>query len=65
MTRRMSRQAGFSIAMGDPAPAVPRAVDVVTDINRGHRFAHAIERFILGRAQSGAAVDVTRAGARG
>ena len=35
MTRRMSKQAGFSIAMGDPAPAVPRAVDVVTDINRG------------------------------
>jgi len=59
------KQAGLSIAMGNAARAVQRAPDVVTDSNREDGFAHAIERFVLGRAQSGAVVDIARAGVRG
>ena len=59
----MFKQAGFGIALGIAPPAVQRAADVVTDSNREDGFAHAIERFILGSAQSGAVVELTRAGA--
>jgi hydroxymethylpyrimidine pyrophosphatase-like HAD family hydrolase len=61
----MFKQAGFGIVIGIAAPAVQRAADVVTASNREDGFAHATKRFIFGSAQSGAVVDITRAGARG
>ena len=60
----MFEQAGFSIAMGNAAPAVQRAADVVTDSNRENGFAHAIERFVLGGEESSSLIDIARAGAR-
>ena len=61
----MFEYAGLSIAMGNAAPAVQRAADVVTSCNREDGFAAAIGRFILGGEQSNATVDTARAGARG
>jgi hydroxymethylpyrimidine pyrophosphatase-like HAD family hydrolase len=42
-----------------------RTKAAVADRNREDGFAHAIERSILGSAQSGAVVDIARAGDRG
>jgi Cof subfamily protein (haloacid dehalogenase superfamily) len=61
----MFEQAGLSIAMGNGAPAVQRAADVVTGSNREDGFAAAIGRFILGGGQSSAPVNAARAGATG
>jgi Cof subfamily protein (haloacid dehalogenase superfamily) len=60
----MFEHAGLSIAMGNAAPAVQRAADVVTDSNREDGFARAIERFVLSGKQSSAPVDSARAGVR-
>jgi Cof subfamily protein (haloacid dehalogenase superfamily) len=60
----MFEQAGLSIAMGNAAPMVQRAADVVTGNNREDGFAAAIGRFILDGERSGA-VDTARAGAGG
>jgi hypothetical protein len=53
----------LSIAVCNAAPAVRQFV--VTDRNREDGFANAIGRFVLGSAQSGAVVDIARAGDRG
>ena len=44
----MFERSGLSIAMGNAAPQVQRAADLVTESNSEDGFATAIERFILG-----------------
>ena len=61
----MFAKAGLSIAMGNAAPVVQRAADVVTGSNREDGFADAIGRFILDGERSSVPVDSARAGAGG
>jgi Cof subfamily protein (haloacid dehalogenase superfamily) len=60
----MFERAGLSIAMGNASPQVQRKADLVTDSNGDDGFAKAIERFILGRGRSHAAVEPAKAGDR-
>jgi Cof subfamily protein (haloacid dehalogenase superfamily) len=60
----MFERGGLSIAMGNAAPEVQQAADVVTDSNRDEGFANAIERIILGGDRAHAQVAVAHAGAR-
>lgn len=61
----MFAKAGLSIAMGNAAPVVQRAADVVTGSNREDGFADAIGRFILDGERSSVPVDSARTGAGG
>ena len=47
----MFKRSGLSIAMGNAAPEVQRAADLVADSNREEGFAKAIDRFILAGAR--------------
>jgi Cof subfamily protein (haloacid dehalogenase superfamily) len=60
----MFERSGLSIAMGNAAPAVRQAADLVTDSNGDDGFANAIERFILGGHRSNAPAEADRGGAR-
>jgi Cof subfamily protein (haloacid dehalogenase superfamily) len=60
----MFERAGLSIAMGNASPQVQRKADFVTGSNGDDGFANAIERFILGRGHSHAAVEAAKAGDR-
>jgi Cof subfamily protein (haloacid dehalogenase superfamily) len=50
----MFERSGLSIAMGNAAPQVQRAADLVTAPNSRDGFAMAVERFVLGRDDSSA-----------
>jgi Cof subfamily protein (haloacid dehalogenase superfamily) len=52
--------AGLAIAMGNAAPEVQRAADLVTDGNQNDGFAVAAERFILGGDRSSVPGAITR-----
>jgi Cof subfamily protein (haloacid dehalogenase superfamily) len=56
--------AGLAIAMGNAAPEVQRAADLVTDGNQNDGFAVAIERIILGGDRSSVPGTITRTAAQ-
>jgi len=58
----MFERSGLSIAMGNASPEVRQAADVVTDSNHDDGFAHAIQRFILGRGGLNARAGIGRPG---
>jgi Cof subfamily protein (haloacid dehalogenase superfamily) len=53
----MFARAGLSIAMGNAAPQVRARARFATDDNESNGFASAVARFVLPRAQSGAALE--------
>jgi Cof subfamily protein (haloacid dehalogenase superfamily) len=60
----MFERSGLSIAMGNAAPQVQRAADVVTKSNSEDGFAEAMERYILGDNNSNEQIRMARAGGR-
>jgi hypothetical protein len=48
----MFHESGFSIAMGNANAEVKSQANAVTDTNENEGFAHAMEKFILGRIET-------------